>query len=697
MSLPRYAPRLALGLVLTLIAVALSWERSGMSLSIEIEPERVAAFGGEAYATRLPLVSLAGLAFAQRAGETRALLFEDGAPLERRDAPYASVVENGRGRYMSLPRWIVFSSSDGTDPRANGRRYRVALDAGVPLPALGGLAVLAALIAPWAVPKRLFAAAPARSAIVAALFAVVTIWWTLSVITPAPQVVLTGDGGNVASIVAARAQPGRLAEDPVFGDPRHFAFYQTILVPVTLAVSRITQDVGQAYMALSAPFVLVQLIGFHLLGRRLFGGTALPALLALASLAPVYVFSGELWGMLASPLTRSGYATLFPFLLLGALVAGGRALPTLGLMIACGLAVYVHPVSAPSVAFGVLTMCLALKPGTIGWPRHAILMVGCGLAFLAVAAPFALGFAHAFPTGARSPEAMLAQSLLRDAVGRQYYDAPFAMAQLFNKFWWGLAALAAASLVLRRERAFLGLLAFLAGLLTASFGVAWLDQGIGAMRGADPVQIDLIRNIRFVVPVALVAVFWALARLATRGERGRLAVGAGTAATTALWLAFGTPIVSDVRTALLTGPAAAADPFADVRDILAHLAERPAGTVVLPLPHRPASEEVQMVALAVRYGALQPVVFSTKDLNFLSYSTSGALAGWRRDAQDLDRAVADPPRASEILAEVVRRRSVDMLLVGADATDALSAAALNAGKVVMSRGSWRLIEIGSEQ
>ena len=51
------------------------------------------------------------------------LLCEDHLPLGPAHASPERIAEAGRGRYGQWGRLLLFSSSDGTDPRRNGRRY----------------------------------------------------------------------------------------------------------------------------------------------------------------------------------------------------------------------------------------------------------------------------------------------------------------------------------------------------------------------------------------------------------------------------------------------------------------------------------------------------------------------------------------------------------------------------------------------
>ncbi len=70
---------------------------------------------------------------------------EDGRPLGSSHAYIDDIREQGHGRFRHDPRRVTFSSSDGTDPRANGRAYTLAYD-WLPGPALLALLLLAAVL-----------------------------------------------------------------------------------------------------------------------------------------------------------------------------------------------------------------------------------------------------------------------------------------------------------------------------------------------------------------------------------------------------------------------------------------------------------------------------------------------------------------------------------------------------------------------
>lgn len=121
---------LPVSIVLLLVNVALCgflWFTPDVQYSIanhEIRPElgkayRAAPGCGPRRAYCLPTDS------AGSPKSSNLLLFEDGRPLGPQHSLHAEIRETGLGRYSHWDGSIIFSSSDGTDPRINGRTYSI--------------------------------------------------------------------------------------------------------------------------------------------------------------------------------------------------------------------------------------------------------------------------------------------------------------------------------------------------------------------------------------------------------------------------------------------------------------------------------------------------------------------------------------------------------------------------------------------
>ncbi len=539
-----------------------------------------------------------------------------------------------------------------------------------------------------------------------AFFVLIAAFWQYQVLGPAPFVVPSGDGGNVGSIVAANLHPDRFDSDPVFSESANYDFYLTITRPWVRLNALLSGDIGQAYMLMQFPVLLLQMVGFFVLGRRLFGGTFWPVVLALISVPPIFIFNGELWGNLPAPLTRSVYGAVFPFLLLTALppVSWWRPFLVMGL---CGLAVYIHPVSAPSVAMALWLAMLAVLGRSGG---RFLVMILAGLLFVALAIPFALMFLPSM-TQIASPAISQMQEGSKAILGAQYYNVWIALDVALtgggnnpSPNWGWLYLLWAAALLFvlgivrplrwRRSRTFFLLL--FVGILLSSAGVAWFDQGVSRLIGRAPFQIDIIRNLRFVIPMLLVGLVWLFAELQQRfGKDGvlRYALFApGIVLVAVWWLTFPNPVVAAYEDWRAPGSHdAALQDQQDFRALIIRLREAPPGSVVLPLP----AEAFEVDALAVRYGALQPLLYLQKDLNFLLYSASRNLELWanlKEQIKGLEN--RDQTSIESVIRDLRSKQGLRFLLVDSQKeTEALAAASKALAVETIASGTWRLYRL----
>jgi hypothetical protein len=123
--------RLIFGVLLVILhvaAIAAVWFTPGFKASIA--SPSIAAEQGAAYVAAVPFGR--GFPYALPGDSTGApsrssvALFEDGKPLGPSHSLHALIRERGAGRYSHWGNSIVFSSSDGGDPRSNGRVYSIA-------------------------------------------------------------------------------------------------------------------------------------------------------------------------------------------------------------------------------------------------------------------------------------------------------------------------------------------------------------------------------------------------------------------------------------------------------------------------------------------------------------------------------------------------------------------------------------------
>jgi hypothetical protein len=638
-------------------------------------------------------------------------LLENGRPLERAHAVQREIMERGGGRYShwaSPSDILIFSSSDGSDPRTNGRAYAIRgrptvdhrLAVGALLLLMLQLPLAIAWIGEWARRRspQLVCVAPVVTFVLVAV-----VFQVLGLRHARPRVLSMGDPGMVAGMIAAAQHPDRFASDHALGTGSSVEFYATVLRPVVSLLDHLVADFGTAYILTYGPLVFLQLLGFYLLGRVLLASRLHAVLLALLTLAPVYTSGGDLWGIADEPLTRMLYGAALPYVLAAGLVLYDRRFGWLVVPVLLAATVYLHPVSQPSVAASCLLAAAATTPGRPTIARVARALVA-GLVLAAAMLPYAVTY---FSAGVAGMGAVLGSAVadhlqfLSAYFGPQYFDVRVALRMLLDGgtgsgqgpwgwrwlVWCGgltsLALLSASRGAARRPARFL--LCFLLGILMTSAGLAAVDERVAASHDRLPVLIDIIRNVRFTIPILLIGVVMGLDALAVRPSGGRVAT-ACLMALSATWWHWQPPLPMK----WLQGRLSPQDPAVDdaLPRILAIARGLPPGSLFLPIGDEQAG-------LALRYAALQPVAFLVKDLNFLLYSGRGEVGLWLETDERLRKLLSadDPQTAGTALRELIDSTRARYLLVASHSLPrATELAIAEAGPLVAARGSWRIVE-----
>jgi hypothetical protein len=282
------------------------------------------------------------------------------------------------------------------------------------------------------------------------------------------------------------------------------------------------------------------------------------------------------------------------------------------------------------------------------------MLVLSGLAFLVVALPFVLNYSSSHPApSSRSYEEMLSTS--RALQGAQYYDVGLAVAQsLRARLAVALCFLGVvgAIIVSRRSpsRNIACLLRWLVGLVLASAGIAVADQLVSRALRRLPAEIDLIRNLRYAIPVALALLFWCAQRWWEQlKNRPRWIRGAAVACIGGIALSWYVayrpntiPYTAEVR--CLRSGHLVCPPVEELQrvDLLRSVAALPVGARILPVSRR------EDLGLFLRYGALASVAYCPKDKNVLVYAGIDRLEAWVRESKAIADAVDLPDRRARV-------------------------------------------------
>jgi len=478
-----------------------------------------------------------------------------------------------------------------------------------------------------------------------------------------PFIALESDAANIASYAAAQDFPEFFTRDSALSQAEDLRFYATIHEPILRLLRPLTGDYGTAFISLLGLHLLLQCFGFYLLGRVLFRDRIWAFFLAMINVAFVPLMGGmaEYWGAWLDPQPRFTFQALLPFVLCLAIHWRDRTDRWPYLMALVGLLVYVHPVSTPAWGFAIW-LGLWSKPNTEEpWRRVMTYRVLSAAAFLVVIAPFAVLYLGSRDAGETPAQVAAA---LRQSIPTSYQDATVALRRFLQSstrypfgalpIWSGIAVILLWLLGAREREILKRVLFWAVGILTVAVGITLADQSYAARAGTFPVQIDLIRNIRYFVPLLLL---WPLAAGSSRirensstpvsvaARGGLLAVGA-----TIVFCWTATHTLPTIRPGLdcwLTGRISCEAGGAWRLERDAYDAVRKHTT-----PEDLIAASSHILAARMRFYALRSAANCGSDLSVLLYARQSAIPGWlvlfRR--QNKIRALEEPDaRFSEYL------------------------------------------------
>ena len=361
--------------------------------------------------------------------------------------------------------------------------------------------------------------------LVLGIFLAFSLWYLLGRLQANfPNPILSGDGGNLVSFAAAQDQPGLFRGDPALGEANLTGYYATIHIPLIKALSRLTGgDYSVAFLLTLAPTLLIQLLGFYILGRVLFDNRFYAFLLAVLTAMP-FTWSGlgEFWGVWPDPLPRVTYQAVLPYLL--ALVVLWRRQPRRWpwLMVFAGLMVFLHSISTPAIGFAIWLGLWMYLPGAWKPLKKLGVMLGLGLLFLLALSPFAINFLSFNARGA-SPNYELVMSIIQTYLPPYLLNTPAALSLFATRAVFELLLpLAVVGFYLlwrfgKAERALVVMvLTWFSAVLLISVGLPVVERLVENALHRLPVDTELARGMRYLVPLLLIFWLWPLAELSRR-------------------------------------------------------------------------------------------------------------------------------------------------------------------------------------
>lgn len=338
-----------------------------------------------------------------------------------------------------------------------------------------------------------------------------------------PFVFLGGDAANIASFAAARDNPDLFIGDGVLDDVQNFRIYIHAQVYLVRFLENLFGDYGTASVVLLIPYVFLQLFGFYILGRTIFHSRYWALLLSLINVIWVNL-PYSYWGIYSDPQPRMSFQALWPLLLAGVFRWKDRPARWLWIMVAVGILTYFHGVGGfvwgPVLWLGFWF----LLPSSWRLRRRVWYMGVLGGVFFITVLPFLLHYLQNHALGRPPVDPELVYHIMQIRLIEGYLNIPLAITK-FAYFWLHpvhafvlVMALLGAYLMFtrhetrRRDLLLIGVWAV--GIAFISALLPLIEQEIEKALGLVPTQIDLIRGLRFYVPLVLLLAIWFLAELA---------------------------------------------------------------------------------------------------------------------------------------------------------------------------------------
>ena len=335
---------------------------------------------------------------------------------------------------------------------------------------------------------------------------------------------LTGDAANYASFAASLDHPEFFVNDPLLHDPKFFAIYFVVHIPLLRLLNQVVGNYGTAFISMLFPMLLMQLLGFYILGKFLFRSQYWAFLLALITSVYVGLNLGEFWGFYEDPLPRVFFQALLPYLLWAALKWGRNPVNWPLLMGGAGLLVYIHPVSAPVWGVAIL-IGLWFSYASDGAERKLAMATLAAGIFLLVMTPFIVNYMKNFAYGDTLNYSQVMEILTYRLVPGSL-DIPLAITTFIGKITssstnililiWGVAGFGVVA-YLRRKTSGLSfsvvLASWWAGLILMCVVFPLIEQEIARVLHRTPFEFDLIRGIKYFIPLLLINCLWTLSEI----------------------------------------------------------------------------------------------------------------------------------------------------------------------------------------
>lgn len=202
-----------------------------------------------------------------------------------------------------------------------------------------------------------------------------------------PFVYLGSDASYISSYAATLDHPDQFSNDYFLANQGNVDAYIAFHIPLLRLINQITGSYGNAFLVLLPISLFLKLLGFYLVGRKLFTSRILGAFLAILTFPIIYTGAWDYWGLIGDALPRNLYEIVFPWILYFALkwIDQPRKWMILGGLL--GAVTYLHSISG-GIIFAVLCLVYLVQSSQPISKRLLQLLAMAGI-YLVIVSPFA--------------------------------------------------------------------------------------------------------------------------------------------------------------------------------------------------------------------------------------------------------------------------------------------------------------------
>lgn len=202
-----------------------------------------------------------------------------------------------------------------------------------------------------------------------------------------PFVYLGSDASYISSYAATLDHPDQFSNDYFLANQGNVDAYIAFHIPLLRLINQFTGNYGNAFLVLLPISLFLKLLGFYLVGKKLFTSRALGGLLTILTFPIIYTGAWDYWGLLGDALPRNLYEIAFPWILYFALkwIDQPKKWMILGGLL--GVVTYLHSISG-GIIFAVLCLVYLVQSSQPVGKRVLYLLAMAGI-YLAIVSPFA--------------------------------------------------------------------------------------------------------------------------------------------------------------------------------------------------------------------------------------------------------------------------------------------------------------------